>query len=231
MAKVCAFLGINQNITIMKNDFSYTIMKKFFILPAVVSTLLSCNISQEDKANQLINDCMKKTVIIADSYEPVETKMDSAFTPYDEPKFIEAAADLAKCGVKMNQIEEEIEEATSSMSTFADLYGSTFSKYEYNKYKGKLKQAQSEKNSLMQKIQSTTSKIKKMLKTKPTFIGYKAVHSYRAKNNAGQVTFGHDLFFFDKDIKNVVAQYDMDSEEYQACQEVINYVKAAHNEP
>ena len=63
-------------------------MKKICITISLAIFLLSsCNNSPTDKANVLIKDDMRKSLIITDSYEPVETKVDSAFAPFDEPEF------------------------------------------------------------------------------------------------------------------------------------------------
>lgn len=53
-----------------------------------------------------------------------------------------------------------------------------------------------------------------------TFIGFKAIHTYRAENNAGQTVGGNMLYIFDKDMKEIIAAYDMDSQEFQA----VNYI-------
>lgn len=45
------------------------------------------------------------------------------------------------------------------------------------------------------------------------------------KNNAGQVLLGKNIFFFDPEIEHILAQYDMESSEYTACQLALEEVK------
>lgn len=68
-------------------------MKKVSVLALLLVLLVSCS-SNEDKANRLIKKEMKKTLFIADSYEPVETQLDSAFAPFDNPELFERMFDF-----------------------------------------------------------------------------------------------------------------------------------------
>ena len=66
--------------------------------------------------------------------------------------------------------------------------------------------------------------MKELLQKEPEFIGYKATHRYRAKNNAGQVLIGDQFYIFNKDLTEILASYDMDSDEYIISQEVIKQI-------
>ena len=64
-------------------------MKKVMLFVAALMTLVACSQSPEDKAKVLIKESMKKTLYHAETYDPVETVVDSAFTPFDDPAFYE----------------------------------------------------------------------------------------------------------------------------------------------
>ena len=54
-------------------------MKKILFLMAITIMLVGCQ-SREEKAAELIKQEMFKTLYDFESYEPIETKIDSAFT-------------------------------------------------------------------------------------------------------------------------------------------------------
>ena len=55
------------------------------------------------------------------------------------------------------------------------------------------------------------------------FIGYKVTHNYRADNNSGNTLIGNNVFFIDKDFKEVT--YSMDLDEYNEMINSINKIK------
>ncbi len=65
-------------------------------------------------------------------------------------------------------------------------------------------------------MEKIVAQIKTILEMEPKFIGFKAMHRYRAKNNAGQVLMGNARFLFNEELTDVVSMFDMDGEEYQA---------------
>ena len=71
-------------------------MKKFIYLSFLTLVLVACSQSQEKKAEALIKESLKKSLYKPETYKPVETKVDSAFAPYDDPAFFEELAELEK---------------------------------------------------------------------------------------------------------------------------------------
>ncbi|MBO7115883.1 MAG: hypothetical protein J6V87_02410 [Prevotella sp.] len=55
-------------------------MKKVLYLILVLIVLAACSQSPEQKAEVLIKDSLKKSLYKPDTYKPVDTKVDSAFT-------------------------------------------------------------------------------------------------------------------------------------------------------
>lgn len=203
-------------------------MKKVSVLALLLVLLVSCS-SNEDKANRLIKKEMKKTLFIADSYEPVETQLDSAFAPFDNPELFERMFDFFQYSEELEEVKLDIKHAKSSMSIWSESYSSLgesqFVKNEYEEARREYEQAVAREKTLTDIMMNKATKLKKMLESPSEFIGYKAVHSYRAKNNAGQVLLGKNIFFFDPEIEHVLAQYDMESSEYIACLLALEEVK------
>lgn len=199
-------------------------MNRIFItiiaIVAIVAIFTSCQKSSEDKIKVLVSDRMNKTLYHPDTYEGVETEVDSAFTPFDAPEFYEKTLKMAKLGAEISQYDEETKDAKSSMSIWSGPYQTAFGRNEYNEAKEKYDNAVAAKESATKKVQALADELKKELDKEPVFIGLKARHKYRANNNAGQTVFGETKFLFNKDLTEVVAEYDMDGEEYAAVQQL-----------
>lgn len=193
-------------------------MKNLFF--AVMATLMfaSCAKSPEQKAEALIKEQMQQTLYHPETYAPSTTQVDSAFTPYDDPEFYEKTLKLAKLGMVIDKYSREAKSAKSSMSIWSGPYQSSFDRNEYQEAKEKYNNAISKKEQATKEAKALGEELKKMFNEDSKFVGFKATHTYRANNNAGQTVGGKALFLFDKDMKQIVASYDMDGEEYKAVQ-------------
>lgn len=54
--------------------------------------LVACSQTPEKKADALITDIVKESLFHPESYSPVRTRVDSAFTPFDNPDFFKKAS-------------------------------------------------------------------------------------------------------------------------------------------
>lgn len=183
-----------------------------------VALFASCSKSPEDKANTLIEEDIKKVLYHPETYDIAETQVDSAFTPFDDPAFYEKTIQLCKLGMSIDEYDRNMKNAKSSMSIWSGPYQSTFGRNEYQEAKDEYDENEQNKKSAEIKAKKLANELKTMLDKKRQFIGFKAWHRYRANNNAGQTVFGEMKYLFDKDIKKIVASYDMDDDEYKAVQ-------------
>ena len=135
------------------------------IVLAVIS-ILSCSQSPQNEVNALIQKNVEKTLSHPESYEALQTVVDSAFAPFDDPAFFEKTLEICK----MN-IEEE-------------------------------------SDSLAAKIAERGQELIAMMGTEYRFIGYKVTHSYSARDDEGVTFTGEKVYIMDKDMKNVLAEYD-----------------------
>lgn len=193
-------------------------MNKIFLLSGIVfiALFVSCNNSPKDKANVLIKEDMKKVLYHADTYDPVETQVDSAFTPFDDPIFYEKTLQLCKLGMSIDKYDRKMKSAKSSMSIWSGPYQSTYGKNNYQEAKEEYEENAQNKKKAEKKVQKLVDELKAMINKEQQFIGFKARHRYRANNNAGQTVFGEMKYLFDKDMSKIVASYDMDDDEYKA---------------
>lgn len=198
-------------------------MKKKLLLVIFALVCVSCSHSLEEKANALIEVDLKKSLYHPETYNPAETVVDSAFTPFDDPIFYEKTITLCKLGVEIEDYERKIKDEKSDMAFHKDMLQIMYSNSEkesYNQAKENYEKYFEEKEKTEQKIEKLVDELKSELEKEPQFLGFKARHSYRAQNNGGQVVFGEAKYLFDKDITQIVSVYDMDGDEYKAVQTV-----------
>lgn len=201
-------------------------MKQKILLGAVVVTMLaSCNLSPETKANHLIKKAMKMSLYQADTYDPVSTQLDSAFTPFDDPAFYDKALKIYRLGENIEKYKREMKSAQSTMSIYDYAYSSSYGRNEYREAKKEYDELAAKKTKAENKVKQYAAELKTEMEKKPQFIGFKATHSYRAKNNAGQTVFGEIVFLFDKDISQVVEIYNSDENDYKAVQILYKYMR------
>ncbi|MBP3777381.1 MAG: hypothetical protein J6I37_10390 [Prevotella sp.] len=198
-------------------------MKKIFYLALIAVIMVACGQSQEQKAEALIKESLKKSLYKPETYKPVETKVDSAFAPYDDPAFFEELAELGKMNNEYAELEEKAKRAKSSMSIWSGPYQSAFGRNEYQEAKEEYEEANAKIEKLKTKGRKQYEKVAKMLQGERKFIGYKAVHNYRADNNAGNTLIGNSIFFIDKNFTEI--RYSLEVEEYNQIQEVISQFK------
>jgi hypothetical protein len=193
-------------------------MKKLFFVVMATLMLASCIKSPKEKAEALVIEQMKLTLYHPETYAPSETQVDSAFTPYGDPVFYEKTLKLFKLGVVIEKYNQKAKSEKSSMSIWSGPYQSSYERNEYQEAKEKYHEANSKKEQAIKEAQALNEELKKMFNEEKTFIGFKVIHTYRANNNAGQTVGGKAMFLLDKDMKKIVASYDMDSEEYKAVE-------------
>ena len=113
-------------------------MRRILLGALLVTLFASCSKSLEDKANTLIEEDIKKTLYHPETYDPAETQVDSAFTPFDDPVFYEKTIQLCKIGMSIDEYDRKMKSAKSSMSIWSGPYQSAYSKNEYWKIQCKL---------------------------------------------------------------------------------------------
>ena len=130
-------------------------MKKFQLLfCVVVLIMISCTLSNEEKAEKLVKETLKDYLYYPDSYEPISTRVDSMFIDVTTIEPIMKISDEIKELIsKINECERKIEFAESSMDIFApDGYSSQFSRGRYVRAKKEKEEAQSDLDKYTKKL-------------------------------------------------------------------------------
>ena len=155
-----------------------------------------------------------------ESYEAVETVVDSAFAPKDDPAFYEKSLKVCKLAMDAQEYDDKAKRAKSSMAIWSGPYQSAFGRTQYNEEKEKYDGYTKKVESLKDKIQKVGEEMKKLAEPGRRFIGYKVSHTFRAKNNEGNVLMGKYVYIMDDGLTKILAEYDTDSDEYQMVQAV-----------
>lgn len=177
-----------------QNNFSIPMYRFLFVL-FIAILLSSCN-SPEDKAKSLIKQNLKESLHDWDSYESVKfgTMDSSFFSIYDNPNYIGAIN-------RYHSLKKEYKDSEA----------------EFWIYKGESDWA---KNGRQNSIDNNFRLLDSMKlysqimigieeKFKPDFNGWKMQHSYRSNNALGNKIISHYIYYFNKDITEIVKQEDI----------------------
>ena len=185
--------------------------------------LSSCTKSPEQKVKDLVEEEIKKNLYFPDSYDLADAKIDSAFSPYDSYEFMEMTAKLVQLGNEVSAAREDIKEKNSDVSMWSMPYASAYASTQLKQAKTELAEAEAKETKAIKDGQSLAIKMRTMLDKKPEFIGYKAIISYRSKNNDGNVTMDKVFVLLDKNLEKVI--HMCDNSEYELYNQAIKAIQ------
>ena len=180
--------------------------KSLIITLVALIWLCSCGKSKEEKAQGMAANYLKGVLYHFDSYEPLQTKVDSSFVALSTDKeAIELTLDMLKLFNSAQEYADKVERAESSMEIWSPSgYSSAYSKGEYRRAKEERDNNQQLLDKTKDRIQNQFSKIKNrqsyleaeaLLKI-GDFNGWKVYHKFKSLNGAGTLDlFGEYVFF------------------------------------
>lgn len=185
------------------------------ILPLTLFLLLflTCCKSKEEKAQDLIKTEMFKTLYDFESYEPIETKIDSAFrTIYLDSTALAYGYLLFK---ELDEINNYLDEAKSAQSTM-EIWEDSYSSYGLRKYyeaKNKVDICLAKAKECFALMEIYGDSIRKInLNIKPEFFGWKVSHKFRCKTKGGNFDIGNHIFYANPDMSKIIYQENVDDE-------------------
>ena len=176
-------------------------MKKLKLLfCAVALVFTSCTLSNEDKAEKLIKESLKGTLYHPESYEPISTRVDSAFINIENlVKVGELFEELGNLLIKESEYQREMLSAERSKSIYAPSgwYYDSHSQTMYNQYKQEYEEYKAKLEKLAPKIDSALSELRKVSNDIYTeeFTGWIVSHRFTSKNGANTMTIPGDMIF------------------------------------
>ena len=112
-------------------------MRKILFLMIFALIMAGCK-SREEKVAEVIKQEMFKTLYDFESYEPIETKIDSAFTSiYTDTLALLYANEVSEMFNELDDAKMEYESAKSTMEIWSDSY-SSLGVYKFNEAKKKV---------------------------------------------------------------------------------------------
>ena len=197
-------------------------MKNVIIMALTAIFILSGCKSKEEKALEIIKNEMFKTLYDFESYQPIETKVDSAFlSVYTDSVIIKYGYILNEFLKDANEALKEIKEAHSSMDIWSDSY-SEYGREQYYKAKEKADKELKKANLYIEIMNAQSDTIKQRAQNiKPEFYGWKVTHKFRCKTKGGNSTIGNYIYYFDRNVKNIIYQEDTEDEDLAKVKNLI----------
>lgn len=211
--------------------------KSLIITLVALIGLCSCGQSKEEKAQEMAANYLKGVLYHFDSYEPLQTKVDSSFVALStDREAIELTLDMLKLFQSAQEYADKIESAESSMEIWSPSgYSSAYSKGEYRRAKEERDNNQRLLDKTKDRIQNQFSKIKSrqsyleaeaLLKI-GDFNGWKVYHKFKSLNGAGTLDlFGEYVFFCDENF-NEKSAYP--KEDYEAISKVMIAISSSND--
>lgn len=189
-------------------------MKRVILWIAIIIPILTGCKSKEEKAAEIIKKEMFKTLYDFESYQPIETTVDSAFySPYTDSTILSHGYIINELLSEANKNLEKIKEAQSSMEIWSDSY-SSYGLTKYYDAKEKMSLALEKANLYIKVIDTEGDSIRMLSKDiKPTFYGWKITHKFRCKTKGGNSTIGNYIYIFDKNIEHIIHKEDTEDED------------------
>ena len=209
---------INQN---NRRYFREFIIRQRFELAVILVLLItavifciSCSQTPRTKATVLVQKRVKKSLTFPDSYEKIEITIDSAFAPYNDPDYYEKMLTVGRYDQEIQRNEDSIKKLESSME-FWSKFHSAYEKIRFNEDSVLCETCTQRGTELKSYADKVYSELAKFIKQPRRFIGYKVIHEYRAKKNSDEDFIDGYLYIIDKDCKKILAEYNLDSEDYK----------------
>ncbi len=202
-------------------------MQKLIFLPVLLLLLVSCE-SRENKAQKLVAQELKAVLYDFDSYEPVKTKIDSAFfTPALDTDLRDIMVELAKNVDDYKDAKRDYDSALREVALWDDPY-SAYSRQQKKEAIAERDVAETKMNIAKERtrlsVNTFCSKIKEDKARNKEFIGWSVSQRYRCKTGGGYPSFGDDIFILNEDMTECI--FHISKEDYDSMNKTIELFSA-----
>lgn len=176
-------------------------MKKLQLLFCAVALIFtSCTLSNEDKAEKLVSDCIKDYLTYPESYEAISTRVDSSRINVSKiEKVLETTKEVAELYSKIESIELKMDLAQSTMEIYAPTqYYSEHSRGEYNRAKQEVEEYKSDLCRLNPKLNDKIADLRNATEDiyDDEVNGWAVTHRFRSKGENGEQVAPEEMIFF-----------------------------------
>ena len=194
--------------------------------------LCRCWWLREKRAEKIAKETVVKSLYYPDTYEPVETVVDSAYVSiYTNTDALDAAYKIIDLKQELENLQWDYEQALSDVSLYGDFSydRSTYRKEKYRQAKGELADAEKKLKNCEADLKKQENIIRTCYETinEGEFCGWGITHRFRAENGNGNKLIGDVLILTDKDMENVVNVFtsdEFDDHNINKLQDVIDEV-------
>ncbi len=163
------------------------VMKKNTLFLVSFPLLFGCLPSREEKAVAIAKSELFKILSHADSYEPVETRIDSAYTSvYTDLDVVRAVNDLIELYAEEEKLRRQYNSAKSSAALWSDSWGA-YSKEQYRQAKEEMDDYAEKLEELAKEVDMRSRSVRDRAKTieEGRFCGWNIYHRFRCTNGLG----------------------------------------------
>ena len=193
-------------------------MKKILLIFISVILLASCE-NRDEKIQNAVSQELKGVLYDFESYEPIKTKVDSAYSsPYIDPDVKALMLSMVQPMQELEKAKHDYNTALSNVALWDRSYGSSFARQQRKEAIAKRDAAklyiQQLQAQLISDVKALYTRIKDYRTKEGKFIGWLVTQRYKYKTEYGHPAFGDGVFVINKDLTECV--FYMSDEEYKA---------------
>lgn len=198
--------------------------KLMAILPFSIFIMSACT-SREKKVAETIKDNMFKTLYDFESYQPIETKIDSLKRDKYGDTLIYDNIMLARAvNEEFNDAKKEFDDQEETANIYRPTaYSSDYNDAKFEKARDKMREALKKMELYANILDSLKVEVQKMEKNcDGKQYGWLVTHKFRCKTKGGNPTIGTYIYFMDMDCERIIRSFDEDDLTFESYKEWID---------
>lgn len=189
--------------------------------------------TKEERATSLVQQSLPEELFVRTSYENIEMKLDSAFSPFDSPEYFDKLVEINKLGFKavaMHKVMDNLEKLISLYESKSSL-ARHISKQTYLKTRDRYRALTDSINLMGEQINILRESVAQSSEERAEFIGFKAIHTYKVVDRDGQILRRKQYLLYDKDISKIIASYNLNDEAVERTLWLIEMITNKNESP
>lgn len=189
--------------------------------------------TKEERATSLVQQSLHEELFVRSSYESVEMKLDSAFSPFDSPEYFDKLVEINKLGFKavaMHKVMDNLEKLISLYESKSS-QARHISKQTYLKTRDRYRALTDSINLMVEQINILSESVAQSSEERAEFIGFKATHTYKVVDRDGQILRRKQYLIYDKDISKIIASYNLGDEAVERTLWLIEMITGKNESP